>query len=198
MQPKIELDFAAALRHILRQDPDIIMVGEMRDRETAHAAVQAALTGHLVLSTLHTNSAIEAAVRLVDLGIEPFLVASSVVGIMAQRLVRTVCPHCTQATTLSADEIAALEVPLPDEVDARRGLGCQKCRATGFLGRSALFELLSVDATIREGIASRRPLHELEQHARDRLGLRNLRESGALKVAIGQTTVDEVVRVTSA
>ncbi len=197
VQPKIDLDFAAAIRHILRQDPDVIMVGEIRDRETASAAVQAALTGHLVLSTLHTNSAVEAVVRLRDLGVEPFLIASSLVGVMAQRLVRTVCPHCGADATLTADEVQALGVELSDDVRARRGAGCPKCRMTGFLGRSAVFELLTLTNDLRELVANGATLASVQESARRAQGMHTLRESGARKVALGHTTVDEVLRATT-
>jgi general secretion pathway protein E len=195
VQQKIELDFAAAIRHILRQDPDIIMIGEIRDRETGSAAVQAALTGHLVLSTLHTNSAPEALPRLRDLGVEPYLIASSLIGVMAQRLVRSVCPHCAEPTTLTESELQSLGVPMPEVVNARRGTGCHVCRMTGYLGRSAIFEFVSVTPKIREHIGS--GVEVIERLAREEQGMRSLRESGARKVAQGVTTVEEVVRVTS-
>ena len=196
IQPRIELDFAQALRHVLRQDPDIIMVGEIRDGETARAAVQAALTGHLVLSTLHTNTASEAVTRLRDLGVEPFLIASSVIGIMAQRLVRLVCPYCAAETVLTADEVAALKVPLPENAAPRRGEGCLKCRATGYLGRTAVFEVLTVNTEVRDLIAGGEQAGAVERFARANQRMRSLREAGADKVAQGQTTVEEVVRVT--
>jgi general secretion pathway protein E len=197
VQPRIDLDFAQALRHILRQDPDIIMVGEIRDRETAQAAVQAALTGHLVLSTLHTNTASESLTRLRDLGVEPFLIASSTIGLMAQRLVRTVCPHCAAETALTADEVAALGVPLPEDPRPRRGEGCVKCRMTGYLGRTALLEVLSVNSEVRDLVAGGETAGAIEKFARATQGMRTLREAGTLKVARGKTTVQEVVRVTS-
>jgi general secretion pathway protein E len=195
VQPRIDLDFAAALRHILRQDPDIIMVGEIRDHETGSAAVQAALTGHLVLSTLHTNSAAEAIPRLRDLRLEPYLLASSLVGVMAQRLVRSVCPHCAEETTLSQGELDALAVPLPPGAQPRRGAGCTKCRMTGYQGRSAIFELVSVTGGVREHITAGTEV--IERIARAEQQMRTLRESGARKVAQGITTVEEVVRVTT-
>lgn len=197
VQPRIELDFAQALRHILRQDPDVIMIGEIRDRETAHAAVQSALTGHLVISTLHTNSAAEAITRMADLGVERFLLSSSLVGVMAQRLVRNVCPHCSEPVQLTDDELKALEVPLPEGAAPRRGMGCQKCRQTGYRGRSALFELVSVTAPIRELIATAGTTDAITRRAREDQGMTTLRESGARRVALGETTVEEVVRITS-
>jgi general secretion pathway protein E len=198
VQPKIELDFANALRHILRQDPDIIMVGEIRDRETAQNAIQAALTGHLVLSTLHTNNACDAISRLVDLGVERFLVSSSVIGVMAQRLVRANCPHCAVEALPAADELAALGVSLPlipQGCCFRRGTGCPQCRQTGFLGRTGVFEMLDANPEIRGLIVSGANAGDVSVRARA-LGMRTLRESGALKVAMGVTTVAEVVRVT--
>ncbi|MFN7133785.1 MAG: GspE/PulE family protein, partial [Myxococcales bacterium] len=197
VQPKIELDFAGALRHILRQDPDIIMVGEIRDRETAQNAIQAALTGHLVLSTLHTNNAADAVTRLIDLGVEPFLVATSLVGIMAQRLVRLVCNHCAVEANLTADQVAGLGVflPLVNGGGFRRGEGCPKCRNTGYSGRSGVFEMLDVNEDIKQLILKRADAGEVATTGR-RFGMRSLREAGVLKLAMGLTTFDEVVRVT--
>ncbi|MBI5549033.1 MAG: type II/IV secretion system protein [Deltaproteobacteria bacterium] len=198
VQPRIELDFAAALRHILRQDPDIIMVGEIRDGETARYAIQAALTGHLVLSTLHTNDACDALSRLVDLGVERFLVAGSVVGVMAQRLVRQVCPHCAVESAPTADELSALSVNLPllpQGTSFRRGAGCAQCRETGYLGRTGLFEMLDVGKEMKLQLLSNANSAELAAKARQ-LGMRTLRESGVLKVAMGITTIEEVLRVT--
>src|SRR5262250_166028 len=153
VQPKVGLDFANSLRHILRQDPDIIMVGEIRDNETAENAIQSALTGHLVLSTLHTNDAVGAVSRMKDLGVAPFLLASSLIGVMAQRLLRRLCPHCATETSLTPDELASLQVPiplLPGGVRLMRGTGCPRCRHTGFLGRSGVFEILDVTPEIRD------------------------------------------------
>ncbi len=198
VQPKIDLDFAAALRHLLRQDPDIIMVGEIRDCETAQNAIQAALTGHLVLSTLHTNNACDAVSRLLDLGVERFLVATSLIGVMAQRLVRQICPSCAAETTLTSDEIAALGVCLPllpQGCSFRRGEGCPKCRNTGFSGRTGIFEMLDVDDSIRNLVVGGGGGREVFAAARQR-GMRTLRESGVLKLAMGVTTIDEVLRVT--
>ena len=198
VQPRIELDFAAALRHILRQDPDIIMVGEIRDGETARYAIQAALTGHLVLSTLHTNDACDAITRLVDLGVERFLVASSLIGVMAQRLVRQVCPHCAGEALPTADEVSALGVTLPLLPQGclfRKGAGCPQCRQTGYMGRTGLFEMLDISKEMKVHILSGANSVELAAKARQ-LGMRSLRESGVLKIAMGITTIDEVVRVT--
>ncbi len=197
VQPKIDLDFAAALRHILRQDPDIIMVGEIRDQETAQNAIQAALTGHLVLSTLHTNNAVDAVTRLIDLKIERFLVASSLIGVMAQRLVRVNCPHCSVESMPTADEVASLGVSLPllpQGSQFRRGTGCQQCRNTGFAGRTGIFEMLDVDPAMRELIIGGGNALDIANLARAK-GMRSLRESGALKLVQGATTVSEIVRV---
>jgi len=199
VQPKLELDFATTLRHILRQDPDIIMVGEIRDHETVENAIQSALTGHLVLSTLHTNDAVGAISRMRDLGAAPFLIASCLLGIMAQRLVRRICPHCAQPSSLSADELAALQVPLPllpDGVRVMRGAGCVRCRNTGYLGRTAVFELLHVTNEVRDLIAQNAPLADLYKGA-SRAGMRTLREAAVRKLAQGLTSFEEVMRMTS-
>jgi general secretion pathway protein E len=192
VQPKLDLDFANTLRHILRQDPDIIMVGEIRDRETVDNAIQSALTGHLVLSTLHTNDAVGAISRMRDLGAAPFLIASCLLGIMAQRLVRRICPHCAQPSSLSADELAALQVPLPllpDGVKVMRGAGCVRCR-------TAVFELMHVTNDLRELIAQNAPLADLYRAA-NAAGMRSLREAAVRKLAQGLTSFEEVVRMTS-
>ena len=200
VQPKIGLDFAGALRHILRQDPDVIMVGEIRDPETAENAIQSALTGHLVLSTLHTNDAAGAISRMKDLEVPPFLLASTLLGVMAQRLVRRNCAHCAAETTLTQDELTALGVPLPllpGGVRPMRGTGCVRCRKTGFLGRTGVFEILSVDARMRELIAQEAPLPDVIAYAR-MLGLRTLREAAVKKLAEGLTSFEEVLRMTAA
>lgn len=194
VQPKIDLDFAEALRHVLRQDPDVIMVGEIRDRETAVAAVQAALTGHLVFATVHTNSAAEAVTRLLDLGVEKFLLAGCLVGVLAQRLVRGICAYCIERAEPSADRLALLG--LAPGVGFRQGKGCERCRQTGYQGRSGLFELFSISTEVREAMETGLPASALERLARTQ-GLRLLRECGAFKAAHGETTIDEVLRVTS-
>ncbi|MFL5319973.1 MAG: GspE/PulE family protein [Myxococcaceae bacterium] len=199
VQPKLDLDFASALRHILRQDPDIIMVGEIRDGETAENAIQSALTGHLVLSTLHTNDAVGAVSRLRDLGVPPFLLASSLLGFMAQRLVRKVCTHCAVEATLSADELQALGAPLPllpDGVRLQRGAGCVRCRNTGYYGRTAVFEILNVTPEMRDLIAADAEPAKLHEAAR-KSGMRMLRESAVRKLAQGLTSFEEVVRMTA-
>ena len=199
VQPKIGLDFAGALRHILRQDPDVIMVGEIRDAETAENAIQAALTGHLVLSTLHTNDSIGAVSRLKDLGVPPFLLAQSLIGIMAQRLLRRVCPHCAQQTTLTPDELNMLgaAIPLlPGGVRIMKGAGCVRCRGTGYWGRTGAFEIVNLGNELREHI-SRGSSHEVMVDAARRGGTRTLREAAVRKLAMGLTSFEEVVRMTS-
>jgi general secretion pathway protein E len=200
VQPKVGLDFAGALRHILRQDPDVIMVGEIRDPETAENAIQAALTGHLVLSTLHTNDAIGAVARMKDLGVPPFLLAQSLLGLMAQRLLRRVCAHCAEPTTLTPDELTALAAPLPllpGGVRLLKGAGCVRCRGTGYHGRTGAFEIVSANGELRDLVSSGASHRELLDSAR-RGGMRTLREAAVRKLAQGLTSFDEVVRMTSA
>jgi general secretion pathway protein E len=184
---------------VLRQDPDVIMVGEIRDGETAENAVQAALTGHLVLSTLHTNDAAGAVTRLRDLGVPPFLVANTVVGVMAQRLVRTVCPKCATEETLTADELAVLGVAHPEDhagkLPVRRGAGCNHCRGTGYFGRTGIFELLPVSSRIARAIAEGADANAITELARGD-GMRTLREHALKKLADGATTFEEIARAT--
>jgi general secretion pathway protein E len=195
---EIGYSFARALRAILRQDPDVIMIGEIRDLETAEIAVQSALTGHLVLSTLHTNDAVSAFTRLVDMGLEPFLVATSVRAVQAQRLVRRVCPDCSQpAEVLPAVE--RLVAPVLDG-DAsppqwRKAVGCPRCRGTGYRGRLGIYELVDVTPELQELVLERATAERMRQLATAQGG-RTLREDGLLKARQGLTTVDEVVRVT--
>ncbi len=199
VQPKVGLDFATALRHILRQDPDIIMVGEIRDPETAENAVQSALTGHLVLSTLHTNDALGAVSRLEDLEVPPFLLSSALLGVMAQRLVRKVCQACAQPAPLAAEQIAALGVAmplLPNGPKFQKGAGCVKCRGTGYRGRTAVFEIFSATPELKHAIAHKAPPEQLAEMARA-MGLRTLREAAVRKLADGETTFEEVLRMTS-
>jgi general secretion pathway protein E len=199
VQPKIDLDFANALRHILRQDPDVIMVGEIRDPETAENAIQAALTGHLVLSTLHTNDAVGAISRMKDLGVAPFLLAQCLLGVMAQRLLRRICPRCSQPTTLTPDQLVALSVPLPllpSGVDLRAGAGCVRCRGTGYYGRTGAFEIVDVNDHLKNLIAGGAPLEQLYAAARES-GMRTLRESAVRKLAMGVTSFEEVIRMTA-
>lgn len=193
---KVDMTFARALKAMLRQDPDVVMVGEIRDLETAEIAVQASLTGHLVLSTLHTNTAIGAVTRLKDMGIEPFLLSSSLIGVVAQRLVRTLCSHC--ATWHVADEFekglfahvhngTQLELPQPK--------GCERCSHTGFTGRTAIYEIVPMDDHMRRLIHGNAPEYELESYARQQSG--SIRDDGLRKVLAGKTTVEEVLRVTN-
>jgi type II secretory ATPase GspE/PulE/Tfp pilus assembly ATPase PilB-like protein len=188
----IGLTFAAGLRSMLRQAPDVIMVGEIRDQETAQVAVQAALTGHLVLSTLHTNDAPSAVTRLIDMGIPPFLVASTVQGVMAQRLVRRICAECRMTDHVTPDERAFLGAPEMPQVI--RSTGCERCHGTGYLGRVGLFELMTVDEALRQLIVGRAAASALRTAA-VRAGMRGLREDGVLKIREGLTTMAEVLRV---
>jgi general secretion pathway protein E len=197
IQPKIGIDFAHALRHILRQDPDIIMVGEIRDPETAQYAVQAALTGHLVFSTLHTNDAATSITRLVDLGVERFLISSCLIGAMAQRLVRKICPHCVTERTLTTEEANALRISVPPgkRIKVKEGAGCHDCRGTGYLGRTGIFEILRIDDAIKQLIIEGKDAPEIKREAM-KLGMRTLRQAALKKLAEGITTFEEVVRVT--
>ena len=195
---KIGITYATALRHILRQDPDVIMVGEIRDQETAQYAIQAALTGHLVFSTLHTNDAPSAISRLGDLGVEDFLIASTLIGIMAQRLVRKICSHCGADRFLEANEAEALRLTVPQgkRIKVREGEGCFECRQTGYIGRSGIFEILTIDDKMKELIIEGRE-GQLIQREAVRSGMKTLRQSALRKLADGVTTFEEVVRVTS-
>jgi len=196
VQPQVGLTFATTLRHILRQDPDIIMVGEIRDAETAENAIQAALTGHLVLSTLHTNDAPTAITRLADMGIPRYLVGSTILLVVAQRLVRRICPHCVEEYEAPPDEIASLGLPAAGRpVRLRRGRGCPQCRFTGHHGRIGIFELMEISPGLRSVISGDADQSAIFAAAR-REGMRTLRESGVQKVLRGVTTVAEVLRVT--
>lgn len=192
----IELGFAEGIRALMRQDPDIIMVGEVRDHDTADMAIQAALTGHLVLSTLHTNDAPSSVTRLLDLGVAPFLITSTVIGVMAQRLIRTLCPHCKVEAT--CDEAAWLELTqpwkatMPSKISAPKG--CLECRDTGYLGRVGLYEIMPMTNDIKRLLNDGAPLTELKTQAY-REGLLPLRLAGAQKVAQGLTTIEEVLRI---
>ena len=197
VQLKLGITFAAALRTILRQDPDIIMVGEIRDHETAQNAVQAALTGHLVFSTLHTNDAATSITRLVDLGIEPFLISSTLIGTMAQRLVRKICVDCKRNRPLTIEESGMLNLQAPEgkRIIVKEGAGCIRCRNTGYFGRSGIFEILPVDNAIRDLIDRREDFLKIKDMAIKR-GMRTLRQSALRKLAEGVTSFEEVVRVT--
>lgn len=197
VNPKVDLSFARALRAMLRQDPDVVMVGEIRDSETAQIAVQASLTGHLVLSTLHTNTAIGAVARLMDMGVEPFLLASSLSGVIAQRLVRTLCPHCMAWRALDVD-VEALLGMVTDEANTLKlpqAVGCHECNHTGFKGRTAIYEVLAVDDAMRALIYSHASEQKLNELARSCAP--SIREDGLKKVLAGKTTLEEVLRVTA-
>jgi type II secretory ATPase GspE/PulE/Tfp pilus assembly ATPase PilB-like protein len=196
VDPDAGLTFARGLRALLRQDPDVIMVGEVRDAETAEIAVRSALTGHLVLSTLHTNDAAGALPRLIDMRIEPFLLASAMLGVVAQRLVRRVCDKCKQPVTPPADLAQALQID-PARGKFQHGKGCSACSGTGYRGRVGIFEVLDVDEEIQSLITLRAPAEEIARAAR-RAGMRTLREDAVRKAAEGVTTLEEALRVTKA
>ena len=219
VHPKIGLTFAAGLRALLRQDPDIILVGEIRDEETAEIAAHAAMTGHLVLSTIHTNSAAAAMPRLIDMGIESYLVATTLNLVIAQRLVRKICPHCTMTFKLDEKQIASLEKlieietilalmkkdpRMPDELDGvksfadlefTKGKGCDRCSQSGYKGRLGIFEVLEVDDDLAKMITQEKPSQEIEAAAREK-GMRTMLEDGFLKAILGMTTIEEILRVT--
>jgi general secretion pathway protein E len=188
VNPQIGLTFASGLRHIVRQDPDVIMVGEIRDRETADVAIRAALTGHFVYSTLHTNDAPSAITRLVDMGVEEYLISSTVVAVLAQRLVRVICPKCKVAAGRRA-------TPEGQVVESFRGAGCEACFNSGYKGRLGIFELMELNDELRGLILAKADAATLTAAAR-RNGMRTLREDGWLKVSLGMTSADEVLRVT--
>lgn len=197
VNPRIELTFAAGLRSTLRQDPDIIMVGEIRDAETAKIAVQSALTGHMVFSTLHTNDAASALTRLVEMGVEPFLAASSIVGILGQRLVRKVCPDCAESYKPDSKliEEAGLTGLIPATATLKRGTGCDKCHGSGYRGRIGIFELLSMSDSIREKLQANNDAAAIRKTA-VKEGMVPLRDFGINRVLKGETTLEEVLRVT--
>ncbi|WP_119153107.1 GspE/PulE family protein [Caldimonas tepidiphila] len=200
VQPQLELGFAEGLRALMRQDPDIIMVGEVRDLETAEMAIQAALTGHLVFTTLHTNDAASAITRLTDLGVPPYLIGATVIGVLAQRLVRTLCPHCKQPDpALTREMLAAAVAPWRMNGGFRpcRPVGCLECRMTGFRGRAGIYELLTASEALKAAIGGAPELARLRQQAVAD-GMRPLRLAGAARVAEGSTTLDEVLRATPA
>jgi general secretion pathway protein E len=197
VQNKIGITFGSALRTILRQDPDIIMVGEIRDEETAQNAVQAALTGHLVFSTLHTNDSATSVTRLIDLGIQPFLISSTLIGAMAQRLLRKICDDCKRNRPLNQEEAAMLNLQAPPgkRIIVKEGAGCIRCRNTGYFGRTGIFEMLGIDNAIRDLIDRSEDFLKIKDVAMKR-GMRTLRQSALRKLAEGATTFEEVVRVT--
>ncbi len=194
---KAGLTFASAMRSFLRQDPDIIMVGEMRDLETAEIGIEASLTGHLVLSTLHTNDAPSAVVRMVDMGVEPYLISATVIATLAQRLARRVCGKCKMPYQVSATELRKFGFKPKDQdemVTLYRGEGCEACKMTGYKGRIGIFELMRINDEIRELMVRRAPLSDIREAAKA-FGMHELREDGLLKVLEGVTTPDEVMRV---
>ena len=194
---KAGLTFSSALRSFLRQDPDIIMVGEMRDLETAEIAIESALTGHLVLSTLHTNDAPSATIRLIDMGIEPFLISATIIGVMAQRLGRRICSNCKEYYEVPASDLRRFgyKVTDPNEmVQLARGKGCEMCRNTGYKGRVGFYELMTMNAEMAEMVVRRAPLTDLKEAAKAN-GMKELREDGLVKVLQGMTTPEEVMRV---
>ncbi|MGB0965056.1 MAG: GspE/PulE family protein [Litorivicinus sp.] len=197
VQHSIGLDFAAGMKSLLRQDPDIIMVGEIRDRETADMAIQAALTGHLVVSTLHTNDAPSAVTRLLELGVPAYLLRATLIGVMAQRLTRTLCAHCKQPTQVDteawSESIAPFNAPAPEQI--WQAEGCEHCRQTGYSGRAGIYELLELDDALRQGIHSDTSLEQWRAQAWQ-AGMTPLRVAGARRVAAGLTTLEEVSRVT--
>jgi type II secretory ATPase GspE/PulE/Tfp pilus assembly ATPase PilB-like protein len=203
VRSNIGLTFASGLRSIVRQDPDIIMVGEIRDHETAEIAIHAALTGHLVFSTLHTNDAPGAVTRLLDMGVEPYLVASSLIGAVAQRLVRRNCPNCSEPYLPDAESLEGIGLsaekwlngPEATRPPFRRGVGCDKCLQTGYKGRQGLYELFLIDDTIRRMTIARSSSSEMKDHAARAQEMRSLVGDGALSVLSGRTTPDEVLRV---
>ncbi len=196
------MTFAAGLRSMLRQDPDIIMVGEMRDHETATTAMEAALTGHLVLSTLHTNDAPSAATRLIDMGVEPFLISSSIVAVLAQRLVRQICPRCKESYPASRESLLRYGFPVPEEIGAEtggelslfRGKGCEHCKTTGYKGRTGVHELLVMTDEVRDLVLEKSPSHLIRNLAIQQ-GMKTLQMDAVQKILMGITSVDEVLRV---
>jgi general secretion pathway protein E len=200
VNPKINLTFAGGLRSFLRQDPDIILVGEIRDLETAEIAIQAPLTGHLVFSTLHTNDSASALTRLVDMGVEPFLVSSSLIGVMAQRLVRVLCKDCKKPVVPTKQDMAALDIT---QADLSAGtiftsVGCPSCLNTGYAGRTAIYEIMVVHDDLRAMVLQNLDSTTIKRHAIDKHGMQTLRMDGAQKVRVGMTSIEEVLRVTQA
>jgi len=198
VQPQAGITFASILRNILRQDPDIIMVGEIRDLETAENAIQAALTGHLVLSTLHTNDAVSSITRLIDLGVESFLINATLIGVIAQRLVRRICPHCIESVVLGEDELQSLGLAFEQQrqIELKRGKGCIHCRKTGYQGRIGIFEVFKITEKVRQLVGKQTSLEAITKIARQE-GMSTLRENAIRTMIKGVTTYSEVLRVTS-
>ena len=194
---KIDLTFARGLRSIVRQDPDVVLVGEIRDRETADIAVQSALTGHLVFSTLHTNDSASAITRLVDIGVEPFLISSSVIGIVAQRLVRVLCPHCREPYTPNEMALNSIGITTDQikEYTLYKAAGCTRCFNTGYTGRIGIFEIMDMTDSLKHLILKNFDSNRIKQEA-SKLGMTTLRQDGIQKVLQGVTTIEEVFRVT--
>ncbi len=192
---KINMTFARGLRAILRQDPDVVMVGEIRDLETAQIAIQASLTGHLVLSTLHTNSAIGAITRLDDMGVEPFLLSSSLSAVIAQRLMRVLCPRCKESAPAKPSECLLMGIPVENPPEIFHPIGCQYCRSTGYSGRSGVHELIAIDEEMRTMIHDGASEQKIRQHARHEFP--SLRQDGYRRVLLGETSLEEILRVTS-
>ena len=197
INPKVNLTFATGLRSILRQDPDIIMVGEIRDTETAEIAFQAALTGHLVFSTLHTNDAPSSITRILDMGTEPFLISSAIIGILAQRLIRTICTNCKVDYSPSKDELELMDLNLDEKISFKKGKGCSECMQTGYKGRIGIYELMAMDDHLHDLIVSKASANEIRQNSMER-GMLTLKYDGLQKVKQGITTVEEVLRVSNA
>ncbi len=195
INPKAGLTFASGMRAILRQDPDIVMIGEMRDFETAEIAIQAAMTGHMVLSTMHTNDAPSAVVRLTELGLEPFLISSSVVGVIAQRLVRTICKSCKEP--LSREEALKMLPKLKEDVTLYSGAGCMECKRSGYSGRTGIFEVFAMDEQMRTMVNARSASSALKDYAIKNQGMVSMLQDGRIKVAMGLTTMQEINRVTA-
>ena len=197
VHPQIDLTFANCLRMLLRQDPDIIMVGEIRDLETAENAIQAALTGHLVLSTLHTNDAPSSITRLIDLGVQPFLINATLLGVIAQRLVRKVCPYCKEEYNLTKDECYLLKIDYEKVKNYKvsLGRGCEECRGTGYFGRTGIFEIMEMTEKVRSEVDAKAIPSIIKKVAQGQ-GMNTLRENAIKKLLHGVTTVDEVIRVT--
>ena len=197
VQPKIKLDFARGLRHILRQDPDVIMIGEIRDKETAEIAIQASLTGHLVLSTLHTNDAPSAITRLVDMGVEPYLLSSTIVGVLGQRLVRKICRECIYEEDVPDEDLARIGLRREDlhQGKIKKGKGCPACFGSGYKGRHAVYELMVVNHELQKQIVRSADAIEIRRLA-IATGMKSLLSHGAELVKHGITTVQEVLRVT--
>jgi general secretion pathway protein E len=195
VRSKIGLTFASGLRHIVRQDPDVILVGEIRDLETAEIAIQAALTGHLVFSTLHTNDAPSAITRLQDMGVEPYLVSSVLEGVLAQRLLRRICDMCRVPHRASPADLEALDIDAAEEAALFIGRGCEECRGTGYRGRTAIYELFLITEDVRSLMLRRASAREIRRVAVD-AGMVTLRMDGWVKARAGITTIEEILRVT--